>query len=111
MKRREDKIINLGQEKYIEGIFKRLDMEECKQINTPININSRLCWIDEPLIIKEVEKMEKVPYKEVIGCFKYVMIAIRLDITTIFGVFNKFTNHQNSFIGKQWNESLSIQRA
>lgn len=76
-------------------------MEECKQINIPIDINSRICQIDEPMIIKEVEEMEKVPYKEVISCFKYVMIAIRLDITTIIGIFNKFTNHQNSFIGKQ----------
>jgi hypothetical protein len=52
--------------------------------------------------------MEKVPYKETIGCFKYVMITIRLDITIIIGIFNKFTIHQNSFIGKQWNESLGI---
>ncbi len=53
------------------------------------------------MIMKEVEKMEKVRYKEAIGCFKYVMIAIRLDITTIIGIFKKFTNHQNSLIGKQ----------
>jgi hypothetical protein len=53
------------------------------------------------VIIKEVEEMEKVPYKEAISCFKYVMLAIRFDITTIIGIFNKFTNHQNSFIGKR----------
>jgi hypothetical protein len=44
----EDKTINIGQEKYIEGIFKRLDMEECKQINTPIDINSRLVRLMNP---------------------------------------------------------------
>jgi len=37
-------------------------MKNCKPINTLLDINFRLCKIDEPMIVEEVTEMEGVPY-------------------------------------------------
>jgi hypothetical protein len=34
--------------------------------------------------------MERISYREVIGCLMYVMITIRIDITIPIGVLSKF---------------------
>ncbi len=57
-----------------------LHMQNCKPINTLLDISFKLCKIDEPMTVKEAIEMEGVPYKEAIGCFMYTMVAIRPNI-------------------------------
>jgi hypothetical protein len=82
------KIISLGQRNFIKEIFKCFGMEECRPINTPLDINFRFCKFDET--IEESKEMEGVPYTEVIGYLMYVMIATWLDIATVIGIVSKF---------------------
>jgi len=54
---------NLDQKSYMENFFKCFGMEECKLVSTPLDVNFRLCKIDEHIIIKEANEMEGVSYK------------------------------------------------
>jgi hypothetical protein len=80
----------LRSKKIIEDIFKCFGMEECKLVNITFDVSSKLCKIDKPMTLDEVNKMEGVPYKEAIGCVTHVMIATRLDIIVVIGVVSKF---------------------
>ncbi len=86
-----NKTISLGQEKFIEDIFKCFGMEECKLVSIAFDVTSRLCKIDKPMTIDEANKMEGVPYEEEIGCVTYVTIATSLDIIVVIGVVSRFT--------------------
>lgn len=56
------KTISLNQRNYINDVLKRVCMQNCKPINTFLDISFRICKIDEPMTIEEVTKMEGVPY-------------------------------------------------
>jgi hypothetical protein len=56
------KTISLNQRNYISNVLKRFCMQNCKPINTLLDISFRLCKIDEPMTVEEVTEMEGVPY-------------------------------------------------
>jgi hypothetical protein len=76
IRKRTTKTINLGQRNYIENIFKFFGTEKCRPISTPLDISSRLCKSNEPMIVEKSKKMEGMPYREMIGCLMYAMIVI-----------------------------------
>jgi hypothetical protein len=82
------KTISLGQINFIEDIFKCFGVEECRPINTLLDISSKLCKFDET--IKESKEIEGVLYKEAIGYLMYVMITTWPNIVTIVGIVSKF---------------------
>ncbi len=76
IRKRATKTINLGQRNYIENIFKFFGTKKCRPISTPLDISSRLCKSNEPMIVEKSKEMEGMPYREMIGCLMYAMIVI-----------------------------------
>lgn len=76
-------VISMGQKGYIQKLLKRFDMENCKQISTPMEIR--------PKLIKAENKEESnVPYQNLIGALMYLAVATRPDIMYSVSYLSQF---------------------
>jgi hypothetical protein len=74
------KLLYLDQEKYIEDIFRRFEMDKCKPLNTPVSkgqhLSKTMCSRDQTKILE----METIPYAQVVGSLMYAMTSTKPDI-------------------------------
>jgi len=70
----------LSQQRYIEKVLYRFNMNDCKPVSTPLaghfKLSSYLC----PNSKEDMEYMSHVPYANAIGSLMYVMICTRSDL-------------------------------
>jgi transposase InsO family protein len=82
--------ITMSQSKYIKEVLKRFNMEECKPIGTPLDVNVKLL----KLSVEEFEAiegdMEGVPYKSGVGSLMYAMVATRPDLAFAVSMVSQF---------------------
>lgn len=75
--------LKIHQRSYLEKILKRYNMEDCKTISTPMDVNVKL--------VKSTEKdVKDYPYKEAVGSLIYLMIDSRPDIAYSVGKLSQF---------------------
>jgi hypothetical protein len=65
----------MSQSKYIEEVLKRFNMEECKPIGTPLDVNSKLFKLTEQEFQGIEEEMQNIPYKAGVGSLMYAMVG------------------------------------
>ena len=82
--------LSLSQTKYIENVLKRLDMLHCKSISTPMSTPCKLSIEDAPRTIKERDEMLNVPYKQILGCIRYLVSWTRPDLCFTTGILSRF---------------------
>lgn len=94
MYEREKGILEINQEKYIEGILKRFNFENCKICTTPIDPKLK---ID----ITNNDKNEIRPVKQLIGCLMYLMLGTRPDLSFAINYYSRFQdiNSEKVWIG------------
>lgn len=78
----ERKTIKINQRQYLEGMFTRFEMSNCKPSRTPMEIKLKL----GPGGSNESRK----PYKELIGCLMYVTLTTRPDLCAAANYFSRF---------------------
>jgi hypothetical protein len=80
----------LSQQKYVEKILMRFDMNNVKLVSIPLashfKISSSLC----PSTDEENDYMSRVSYANVVGSLMYVMVSTRPDISHAVGVVNRY---------------------
>jgi hypothetical protein len=82
--------INLGQSKYVGNIFNHFNMETCKLVKTPLDVNVKLTQRKQPAMVHEVEQMKAKPYKEAIGSLMFAMIVPSPNLVVLVGIMNKY---------------------
>ena len=82
--------ISLSQTQYIESVLKRFDMLHCKPISTPMSTPCKLSIEDAPRTIKERDEMLNVPYKQILGCIRYLVSCTRPDLCFTAGILSRF---------------------
>jgi hypothetical protein len=70
----------MSQRKYIEEVLKHFNMEECKPIGTPLDVNSKLLKLTEEEFQGIQEEMQGIPYKAAMGSLMYAMVGTRPDL-------------------------------
>jgi hypothetical protein len=75
-----NRTIIMSQNKYIEKVLKRFNMEECKPIGTPLYVNSKLLKLTKEEFQGIQEEMQGIPYKAVAGSLMYAMVDTRPDL-------------------------------
>ena len=90
IRNRISRSISLSQSQYIDTILKRFDMLHCKPINTPMTAPCKLSLDDSPKNDRERSEMEVVPYKQVLGCIRYLVSCTRPDICFAAGFLSRF---------------------
>ena len=87
---RKNKKIWLSQQKNIEEILKRFNMQDCKLVKVPILVGSRLSIDQCPKTQEEIEYMAHVPYANVVGSLMYAMVCTQPDIAYVVGVLSRY---------------------
>jgi ribonuclease HI len=82
----------LDQSVYIDKVLKKFNMENCKPINTPIEISPSENLESESIIGVK-------PYRELLGSLLYAALITRPDICTAVNFYGRF---QNNATEVQW---------
>ena len=82
----EDGKVWIGQSTYTENILKKSGMENCKPVETPVDLNSKLVKAT-----KDSELSNKEEYQSAVGSLLYLSSATRPDITFAVNNVAKFT--------------------
>ena len=86
----ESHIITMNKRNYIEEVLKCFNMEECKPVKTPLDVNSILLKLLDEEFVNVQRKMEGVPYKAGVGSLMYAMVSMRVDIAFAVSTVSQF---------------------
>lgn len=73
---RAKRLVWLSQEKYVEKVTERFNIDKAKPVSTPLARHFKLCKKQCPPSKKEREKMKNVPYLSAVGSLMYAMIML-----------------------------------
>jgi hypothetical protein len=80
----------LSQERYIEKVLERFNMNAAKPVSTPLDGHFKLSDKQCPKTKAEVEEMRKIPYASAVGSLMYAMVCTRPDIAYAVGVVSRY---------------------
>lgn len=63
----------LSQNTYILKILLQYGMNDCKPVSTPFDPSTKLNNETEPRNLEEINKMNKIPYREAVGSLLYAI--------------------------------------
>ena len=99
---RQNKKLWLSQERYIERVIRRFDIQKAKPVSVPLAHHFKLSKSSCPSSKKEIEKMSAIPYSSAVGSLMYAMVCTRPDIAHAVGVVSRFLSNP----GKQHWEAV-----
>jgi hypothetical protein len=83
----------LSQEKYIERVLERFNMQGAKEVSCPLpnhlKLSKKLC----PSMEKENDEMSRVSYSSAVGSLMYSMVCTKPDIAHAVGVVSRFLSN------------------
>lgn len=96
---RDKGILEISQKRYLQGILKKFNFENCNLISTPI----------DPKYKMNIHNYEngREPVRELLGCLMYLMLGSRPDIG--FSV-NYYSSYQDKNISEVWKGLKRIMR-
>ena len=65
-------------------------MLQCKTISTPLTTTCKLSIDNAPHTMKEHLEMKNLPYKQIIGCIRYLVSCTRPDLCFSAGLLSRF---------------------
>jgi hypothetical protein len=80
----------MSQKKYIEEVLKRFNMEDCKPIGTPLDVNSKLLKLTEEEFEEIQGEMQSILYKATVGSLMYAMVGTRIDLAFPVSMVSQF---------------------
>ena len=66
----------MSQSRYLEKVFDRFNIDNCKAVPTPFVAHFRLSAESCPQYEEDIEKMSHVPYCSAVGSLMYAMVCI-----------------------------------
>ncbi|KAK9157323.1 hypothetical protein Scep_003897 [Stephania cephalantha] len=78
------------QKKYAKEILKKLKLEDCKEMNIPMNQNEKFCKEDG------ANKIDEAHFRSLIGCLMY-LTATRPDILNDMSILSQFMHCASEF--------------
>lgn len=90
---RKNQRLWLSQEKYVERVLKRFNMDKAKPVSIPLGNHFKLSKRSCPSSKKEIEEMSKVPYSSAVGSLMYAMVCTRPDIAHAVGVVSRYLSN------------------
>ena len=98
--RTENKIM-LSQETYIEKLIEKYKMSDCRTLETPLDVSSKLSKLDSSEIgSKEYQEMQSRGYRGIVGCLNYLALTTRPDIAHTANILSSFVENPGN---KHWN--------
>lgn len=82
--------ISIIQGWYIEDILLKFALNDCKTVNTPIDINQKISSEMSPRINGEEKEMKNIPCRECIGSLLFAAQINRLDISYAVNLLSRY---------------------
>ena len=82
--------LSFSQEKYVEKIIERFEMNKAKPVNVPLASHFKLSSSLSPNSVEKKDYMLCVPYSNSVGCLTYAIVCTRPDISHAVGVVSKY---------------------
>ncbi|KAL2237883.1 UNVERIFIED_CONTAM: Retrovirus-related Pol polyprotein from transposon TNT 1-94 [Sesamum indicum] len=92
MDRKRSSIL-LNQKSYILTILKKFSMENAKPTSVPLAAHFQLCRDQRPKTESEKQKMEKIPYSNVIGSLMFLMVCTRPDVAYAISCLSRYMSN------------------
>lgn len=89
---REDGVVRLDQEQYINELLDRFGATDCNTVTTPADPGQKLTKQMSPKSEEERKQMEKVPFRELVGGLQYLAQGTRPDISFAVNAVSHFVN-------------------
>lgn len=96
--------IKLSQERYIDDLLRKFNMNLAKSVSTPIESNTKNLGPENE---EEREQMKNRPYRELIGSLIYLTNATRPDIAYAANTLSRFCSDPGE---KHWNLAKRVLR-
>ena len=77
---RKNAKLSFSQEKYVEKILERFEMNKANCVNVPLCSHFKLSSILCPSSVEEKDYISHVPYANTVVCLMYAMVCTRPDI-------------------------------
>lgn len=88
----EKRVMKLSQKHYLLNVLKRFGMDDCKGSATPMEVGLSLLLRDgNGGVVGNGDGGE--PYRELVGCLMYAMLASRPDLCAAVGYFSRFQSN------------------
>lgn len=97
-----DKSMKLSQEKYIDDLLIKFNMDKSKPISTPMEVKQKI-----EKSVNKCSDSEQYPYREIIGSLMYLSTGTRPDITNTVAVLSQFLDCPNE---ECWNAAKRVLR-
>ena len=94
--------LKLSQVEYVKKILSRFNMNEAKQVSTPLGSHFRLSKEQSPKTKEEMDHMSKVSYASTIGSLIYAMVCTMSGIAHAVEVVSRYMSRP----GKQHWEAV-----
>lgn len=85
--------LSIDQKHYLLSVLKRFNMENCKSVNTPMDVNQRLSEEMCPKSADEQREMAGIPYQEAIGCIMYAAQISRPDVCFAVSALSRYNTN------------------
>jgi hypothetical protein len=90
---REQRKMVLNQERFIEDIVHRFGGDSVRPYPTPGDDQVRLSGDMCPTTPEEKAKMDKIPYRELVGCLNYLVVWTRYDIAAQVQILSRYVSN------------------
>ena len=87
---RETDELWVSQESYLWKVLSNFDMDQAKQVATPIGAHFKLKSGTEKELKDQAEYMSKIPYQSAVGSVMYAMVGTTLDLAYAVGLISRF---------------------
>ncbi|KAL2251492.1 UNVERIFIED_CONTAM: Retrovirus-related Pol polyprotein from transposon TNT 1-94 [Sesamum indicum] len=88
--------IFLNQKSYLLNVLRKFSMENAKPTTVPLAAHFQLSKEQSPKTISEKQKMEKIPYSNLIGSVMFLMVCTRPDVAYSISCLSRFMSNPGS---------------
>lgn len=87
---RANRKLSVSQEDYLWKVLAKFDMDQCKEVATPLGAHFSLQAATDKELQSQEEYMRKVPYQNAVGSIMYAMVGTRPDLAHVVGIISRF---------------------
>lgn len=94
----------LSQQKYIERVLDRFNMNDCNPVSTPLAAHFKLSSEFCPDTEEEMKRMSLVPYASAVGSLMYAMVCTRPDLAYAVSMVSRYMHNpgKNHWSAVKW---------
>ena len=85
----------ISQEKYIEKVLKKFNMNNAKPMSSPLPVHMKLSFEQCPTTDEDKKTMKNVPYSSAVGSLMYSMVCTRPDIAHAVGAVSRLMSNRH----------------